>query len=166
MTTEWLVCSSDKGTIHIFSLKGEKTKGRPVKKGKEEEDKEKAKADDEDAAKLGGGEKKVTEAKEPEESKEVKKEDRKNPTSSLSWAGSILPKYFTSEWSFAQYRVPDSSQTIVAFGEEKNSIIVVSADGVFYKAHFDPDKPNSSCVQAMYTKFVKDATEEAAAVES
>ena len=63
--------------------------------------------------------------------------------------------------SFAQYRVPDSSQTIVAFGEEKNSIIgtisrclstlahhrarvaVVSADGVFYKAHFDPDKPGS-----------------------
>jgi WD40 repeat protein len=37
MTTEWLACSSDKGTIHIFSLSGAKTKARP-KKGKEGKD--------------------------------------------------------------------------------------------------------------------------------
>ena len=34
----------------------------------------------------------------------------------------ILPKYFSSEWSFAQFRVPEV-RTIVAFGQEKNSLI-------------------------------------------
>ena len=46
-------------------------------------------------------------------------------------------------------------RSIVAFGSEKNSIIVVSADGSFYKALFDPDKPGAECVQESYAKFVK-----------
>jgi len=65
----------------------------------------------------------------------------------------VLPKYFSSEWSFAQFRVPDS-KTIVAFGAEKNSIIVVSSDGSFYKALFDGEKPGSECVQESYAKFI------------
>ena len=35
---------------------------------------------------------------------------------------SLLPKYFSSEWSFAQFRISDV-RSIVAFGTEKNSII-------------------------------------------
>jgi len=35
---------------------------------------------------------------------------------------SVLPKYFSSEWSFAQFRVSDV-RTIVAFGAEKNSLV-------------------------------------------
>jgi hypothetical protein len=53
---------------------------------------------------------------------------------------SVLPKYFSSQWSFAQFRTApgrDSSRSIVAFGAEKNTIIVVSDDGTFYKAMFD-----------------------------
>lgn len=34
----------------------------------------------------------------------------------------ILPKYFTSEWSYAQFRVPDT-KSICAFGHEPNSIL-------------------------------------------
>lgn len=34
----------------------------------------------------------------------------------------LLPKYFSSEWSFAQFRVPET-RTICAFGAEKNTII-------------------------------------------
>jgi len=155
MTTEWLACSSDKGTVHVFSLTGAKTKGRS-KKGKDDTDSEAKALSRPDGKTIEVNEEDVKDMA-VEEKKEVVK---KNPTSSLAWAANLLPKYFTSEWSFAQYRVPDASQTIVAFGEEKNSIIVVSADGVFYKAHFDPEKAGAACVQQLYTKFVKDASEE------
>lgn len=68
---------------------------------------------------------------------EVKKEA--NPSSSLSMLGSMVP-YFRSEWSWAQFRVLDV-RTIVAFGNSENVLIVVSADGTFYRATFDPDNP-------------------------
>jgi len=75
---------------------------------------------------------------------------------------SFLPKYFSSEWSFAQFRVPvhQEVRSIVAFGVEKNSIIVVSADGTFYKAMFDPEKPGSDCLQDSYAKYIKTAEDE------
>ena len=45
-------------------------------------------------------------------------------------------KYFNSEWSFAQFKV-NSNKTICTFGKD-NTIIVVSNDGKYYKASFDP----------------------------
>ena len=48
----------------------------------------------------------------------------------------LLPKYFSSEWSFAQFRVPEGRPCICAFGAEPNTIIVVCADGGFFKANF------------------------------
>lgn len=82
-----------------------------------------------------------------------------NPTSTFSLFSSILPKYFASQWSFAQFKVPEV-RNIVAFGQEKHSIIVVCADGTYYKAIFDPDKPGSECVQESYSKFIKSAEDE------
>lgn len=94
------------------------------------------------------------------EKEEAKAAGKKaNPTSSLSFMKNLLPKYFSSEWSFAQYRVPDV-RTIVSFGSEKNSIVVVSADGTFYKALFDPEKPGGECVQESYAKFIKTTEDE------
>jgi len=119
--SQWLAVSSDKGTIHVFSLRG--------RNGEKEETKD----------------------------KDGKKE---NPRSSLSFLRGILPKYFSSEWSFAQFRVTDS-RTIVAFGTERHSIIVVSADGSFYKAVFDPDRPGSECTQQAYAKFMRSPNETA-----
>jgi hypothetical protein len=46
----------------------------------------------------------------------------KNATSSFSLFKGVLPKYFSSEWSFAHFRVPDL-HTIVAFGQDKHSVI-------------------------------------------
>jgi len=48
----------------------------------------------------------------------------------------ILPSYFSSEWSFAQFHIPES-RCVVCFGTEKNTIIVVCADGTYYKYSFD-----------------------------
>ena len=47
----------------------------------------------------------------------------------------IMPRYFSSEWSFAQFRIPEG-KSICAFGSEPNTIVVVSADGSFFKASF------------------------------
>jgi len=107
--SEWLACSSDKGTVHIFSLEQQKH--------------------------------------------EETGEAPSNPRSSLSFLKRLLPKYFSSMWSFAQFRVPDV-RCIVAFGSEPNSLVVVGADGSFYKALYDPATPGQECVQTHYTKFI------------
>ena len=54
----------------------------------------------------------------------------------------ILPSYFSSEWSFAQFHIQDT-RCIVCFGVEKNSIVVVCSDGSYYKYSFDPVKGNA-----------------------
>ena len=53
-------------------------------------------------------------------------------------------------------------RSIVAFGGEKNSIVVASADGLFYKALFDPDKPGQECVQDQMHSFTKQQSSAAA----
>jgi len=40
----------------------------------------------------------------------------------------VLPRYFSSEWSFARFRLPENTRCIVAFGSH-NSIIVAGLDG-------------------------------------
>jgi WD40 repeat protein len=82
-----------------------------------------------------------------------------NPTSSFSFLSSLLPKYFSSQWSFSQFRVPEV-RSIVAFGSEPNSIVVVCANGAFYKALFDPEKPGAECTQESFVEFVRGPDEE------
>lgn len=116
--SQWLACSSDKGTIHVFRMLSSPT---------------------------------VI----PEEENTTDfNESKSNLKSSFSFISKFLPKYFSSEWSFAQFRVPDI-RCIVAFGSDSRSIIVVSADGSFYKAVFDPHKPGQECAQEHYASFLK-----------
>lgn len=91
---DWLVVSSDKGTVHVFSVQA---MGAPI--GSD------------------GG---------PENSK-----------STLRRLRGVLPVYFSSEWSFAQFRVQDY-RCIAAFGAEANTIIIVCGNGQYYKVRFDP----------------------------
>eukprot|EP01098_Paradermamoeba_levis_P005487 TRINITY_DN2309_c0_g1_i1.p1 TRINITY_DN2309_c0_g1~~TRINITY_DN2309_c0_g1_i1.p1 ORF type:complete len:347 (-),score=92.35 TRINITY_DN2309_c0_g1_i1:407-1447(-) len=76
-----------------------------------------------------------------------------NRQSSLSFMKDILPTYFSSEWSFAQFRVPDSLKCICAFGPEKNTIIVVCSDGSFFKYIFDAK--GGEAKQEGYCLFLK-----------
>ena len=66
-----------------------------------------------------------------------------------------LPKYFTSEWSFAQFRLqPEDSavQSMVGFGAEPGVLYVVTLAGSFYKAAFDTLK-GGQAVQEAFFKF-------------
>ena len=40
----------------------------------------------------------------------------------------VLPKYFSSEWSFARFHIPECTQFIAAFGSQ-NTLVIVGMDG-------------------------------------
>jgi WD40 repeat protein len=89
----------------------------------------------------------------PGEETKIEKEENKTRVSSLSFMKEILPSYFSSEWSFAQFHIQDT-RSIVCFGTEKNSIVVVCADGTYYKYSFDGLK-GGECHQDSVAKFLK-----------
>ncbi|KAG5549170.1 hypothetical protein RHGRI_014518 [Rhododendron griersonianum] len=103
-TAQWLAVSSDKGTVHVFSLKV-------------------------DSGSLG-----------IERSRSAPESSLSNPPahSSLSFIKGVLPKYFSSEWSVAQFRLQEGSQYIVAFGHEKDTVVILGMDGSFYRCQFNP----------------------------
>ena len=125
-TSTFLACSSDKGTVHVFSL------------GKSASGSSRDAAGSSDAASGSG-------AKPPE----------RNEKSSLSFMKNLLPKYFASQWSFAQFRVPEL-KTICAFGPSDHTLIVVGANGAFYKTKFDK---GGDCEKTSYSRFIKSETD-------
>ncbi|KAF8387813.1 hypothetical protein HHK36_026471 [Tetracentron sinense] len=75
-------------------------------------------------------------------------------SSSLSFFRGILPRYFSSEWSVAQFRLHEGSQYIVAFGHQKNTIMILGMDGSFYRCQFDP-VAGGEMTQLEYYNFLK-----------
>merc|ERR1712107_826790 len=58
-----------------------------------------------------------------------------NSKSTLRRLRGVLPVYFSSEWSFAQFRVQDY-RCIAAFGAEANTIIIVCGNGEMVREEF------------------------------
>ena len=103
----WIICSSDRETIHIFSIQN---------------------------TTLGFA---------TEEKKEEVKDSVKNPRSTLTFMKGIST-YFSSERSFAQFRVPHK-KAVVGFGPpDKSQIIVVTYEGKYYRVEFNP-KTGGEC---------------------
>ena len=109
-----LACTSDKGTVHIFRLKD------CVHDGASEDSVAAASARAAPPAPLQAA---VDAAafSAPEAGDAAAAGDA-NPRSSFAFMRAVLPKYFSSEWSFAQFRVPDT-RSLCAFGAEPNTII-------------------------------------------
>ncbi|CAL0319603.1 unnamed protein product [Lupinus luteus] len=132
---QWLAASSDKGTVHIFSLKVRVS-----------------------------GEDSITHPNSPQGPAPfhqnsstsvdpfVSPNTGANPISLLYCMRGILPKYFSSESSFAQFHLPGNTQFIVAFGS-LNSVMIVGMDGSFYRCSFDPVH-GGEMVQQEYVRFV------------
>ncbi|WJZ90308.1 hypothetical protein VitviT2T_009460 [Vitis vinifera] len=119
-TAQWLVVSSDKGTVHVFSLK--------VNLASPGNDKSRGASNSNLAV--------------------------ASSTSSLSFIKGVLPKYFSSEWSVAQFRLPEGSQYIVAFGHQKNTVVILGMDGSFYRCQFDAVS-GGEMIQLEYHNFLK-----------
>ncbi|KAF5731460.1 autophagy-related protein 18a [Tripterygium wilfordii] len=77
-----------------------------------------------------------------------------SPSSSLSFFKGVLPKYFNSEWSVAQFRLLEGSQYMVAFGHQKNTVVILGMDGSFYRCQFDPVN-GGEMTQLEYHNFLK-----------
>ena len=122
-TGEHLLCSSDRGTIHIFSVKSSAPSPVIVPdpfEGARDHPKRTDKLD------------KPTD----------KPSEAKNSTSFFSFASAILPDYFRSEWSFCQIRLPTTSPHVATFGpiiDDKHSVYVVCKDGKFYHIRYTLD---------------------------
>ncbi|KAK9084202.1 hypothetical protein Scep_030673 [Stephania cephalantha] len=93
---QWLAVSSDKGTVHVFSLQ--------VNSGSAGNDK-------------------------PHNAVSDANHVLPRTRSSLSFIKGVLPKYFSSQWSVAQFRLHEGSQHIVAFGHQKNTVVILGMDG-------------------------------------
>ncbi|XP_042505440.1 autophagy-related protein 18a-like [Macadamia integrifolia] len=119
-TAQWLAVSSDKGTVHVFSLK--------VNSGSPGND----------------------------NTQNVSGPNNASPStgSSLSFIKGVLPKYFSSEWSVAQFRLREDSQYIVAFGHQKNTVLILGMDGSLYRCQFDP-VTGGEMTQLGYYNFLK-----------
>ena len=133
---EWLAASSDKGTVHVFSLTGRTSRGGGG--GGEVQD------DVGNAAWKEGGVSKdesVTSTSPP-----------KKPSSGrikMSSLSKLVPSrmggsYFASEWSWAQFRLSDCHKTIVAFGKDGQTLLIASITGTFHRASFSLDKKGSA----------------------
>ncbi|OIT38360.1 PREDICTED: autophagy-related protein 18a-like [Nicotiana attenuata] len=118
-TAQWLAASSDKGTVHVFSLKVNLVNLSTNKSNSSPHSRVPVVA-----------------------------------SSSLSFIRGVLPKYFSSEWSVAQFRLPGVSQYIVTFGNEKNTLIILGRDGSFIRCKFDPASAKEM-TQLEYHNFLK-----------
>ncbi|KAK8638639.1 hypothetical protein V6N13_137053 [Hibiscus sabdariffa] len=118
-TAQWLAVSSDKGTVHVFSLKV-------------------------DSAVLGDD--RSTSATDSPVSNQsalsslgiLKDLGRHKLIQCVVIFVGVLPKYFSSEWSVAQFRLPEGSQYTAAFGQQKNTVMIIGMDGSFRRCQFDP----------------------------
>ncbi|XP_073049810.1 autophagy-related protein 18a-like [Primulina eburnea] len=119
-TSQWLAVSSDKDTVHVFSLK--------VNLGNVGSDRSDSPPDSITAVNTS--------------------------MSSLSFIKGVLPKYFSSEWSVAQFHLPEGSQHIAAFGHQKNTVVILGLDGSFYRCKFDP-ATGGEMAQLEYHNFLK-----------
>jgi len=175
-TGQWLAVSSDRGTVHIFKLdagapepdalakamgtdasgsstdagSGFGASGASESKTDSSSSAPSATASETSAASSASASSSSKDAAAATEAK--------NPRSWLSALAPLLPSYVKSEWSFSQFRVPPG-RNVVAFGSEPHSVVVVCADGTYFKAKFDPTKPGAEAVQESYSRFLTQAEE-------
>ncbi|CAA2956843.1 autophagy-related 18a [Olea europaea subsp. europaea] len=130
-TAHWLAVSSDKGTIHVFkTIWGSTIHVFSLKVNAEN---------------LGNAR-----SSNPSDSNSAVT----SPSSSLSFIKGEYPKYFSSEWYVAQFRLIEGSCYIVVFGHQKNTVIILGLDGCFYRCKFDP-ATGGEMTQLEYHNFLK-----------
>ncbi|MCO5583606.1 hypothetical protein L7F22_037519 [Adiantum nelumboides] len=125
----WLVVSSDKGTIHVFCLKDPKGMGGSTSGYVSFPLSLSASAATSLASSISSGLQLARSS--------LTTLTQSNKGSSLAFMKGVLPGYFSSEWSFAQFRLPEDTHALVAFGKDRNTVIVLCSSGTYYKCSYD-----------------------------
>uniref|UniRef100_A0A383WHS1 Autophagy-related protein 18a n=1 Tax=Tetradesmus obliquus TaxID=3088 RepID=A0A383WHS1_TETOB len=170
---DWLAVSSDKGTVHVFAL------GPQVVTGSDESDPAKAAAAAAVDSLPAGG---AAAMQRPGAAAAAaaaaapagvngawQQQGRHNPTSMLSsivksYVPIPLPKYFTSEWSFAQYKLTeeDTGRSLVGFAAaDPHSLVIITQSGRYHKVSFDPQR-GGPCSQQAFGCYIVEGEEEPA----
>lgn len=154
------VCvTSDKGTVHIFSLQATTLSNTSTIGGGRGRDSNNTN-NSTNAVNIAA-----------EYGPTLSDDTQTNKHSNLFFIKDLLPKYFSSQWSFAQCRVGGEQQRCVAtFGRDPSTIlgnkrkdiiisnafnhVVISLDGSFYRYRFDPVR-GGECVKEYYVKFIQ-----------
>eukprot|EP01095_Lingulamoeba_sp_RSL-Kostka_P006387 TRINITY_DN199_c0_g1_i1.p1 TRINITY_DN199_c0_g1~~TRINITY_DN199_c0_g1_i1.p1 ORF type:complete len:372 (+),score=128.60 TRINITY_DN199_c0_g1_i1:73-1188(+) len=129
--SSWLVCSSDKCTVHIYDI----SQVAEILEATTDSSNNNNNSNNNNS-----------------NNNNKKADNSRNRQSSLSFMKDILPSYFSSEWSFAQFRLPEG-RSICCFGQDNNSVIAVCADGSYFKYTFDPNQ-GGDAVQEGYAPFL------------
>ena len=124
LNNKFIACSSSSGTIHIFSIfssiKYLKEKG--IINNKSNIDRNRSNEIDIN----------------------INNTNNEQPKNQKGFLGNIISvlkigiSYFESEWSFAQYRVPNEDKKIIVHFGQNNTIIVLTEKGKLYQASFEP----------------------------
>ncbi|PSS34399.1 Autophagy-related protein like [Actinidia chinensis var. chinensis] len=133
---QWLAVSSDKGTVHLFSLR--------------------VRVVGEDSSTCSSAAQSPAVVHQNSSSSLdpfISPSTSANPSSSLSFMKGMLPKYFSSEWSFAQFHIPEYTEFIASFGSQ-NTVVIVGMNGSFYRCSFDPVN-GREMLQQEYVRFLK-----------
>lgn len=123
-TSTYLACSSDKGTVHIYSLTDTGASGPNASQQQQQEQ------------------------------QRQQQQIEANATSGLSFmrglVPGLVPKYFGSEWSCAQVRGLEG-KIICAFDKDLPRITVLTSDGTFMVCSFEE---GGECSRISAAKFV------------
>ncbi|KAK1678014.1 hypothetical protein QYE76_038862 [Lolium multiflorum] len=142
--SKWLAVSSDKATVHVFRVADLDITSSTPESGVEQK---------QNAPEEGGQATPATTTPPPAES--LPAPAKANKGSSLSFLKGYLPSYFSSEWSLAQFRLPEGVKYSVAFEpKNNNTILIIGTNGSFYRCQFDP-KNAGDMVQLLHRKFMK-----------
>lgn len=129
-SSDMVACTSDKGTVHIFTLMAHSIPS--------------------DSRDNTGSAEDTILAQRPS----------KNTKSNFSLLRRIIPgvvpKYVDSEWSFAQVHGLEP-QTMCAFGQEPGSLIVIGADGSYLMTSFSK---GGECEKMSFARFVRSSGSE------
>ncbi|KAH9310426.1 hypothetical protein KI387_025461, partial [Taxus chinensis] len=106
---QWLAVCSEKGTVHIFGLKEKVT------------EKVSSSLNTNFTNQLGSG-------SGSDQSLVASNKGQKPARPSLELLKGVLPKYFSSQWSFAQFHLPANVRYTIGFGAN-NTIVMAGLDG-------------------------------------
>ena len=144
---DWLALSSDKGTIHVFALSDARG-GAPGDAGGEAS----SSAGAGGGAGVGSGSSSAAGS-----AAGGRPPPSSSPSSSaFGFLKGFLPKYFHSEWSYAQCRiVADEGRAVVAFSSSTpGCVLVATAGGGFHRLEFDPQNKAAGCTAKFFARIL------------